>query len=399
MKQNTSSKKTKYSHAFFERGSWYHRIKKLSEDGITTYSKKGGYKTPEEAEVGYEKYDTLYKEQVTKYYAPQLNRDMYFKDYLKYWFEEIYSERIETTTKMVGAYAIYDLIIPNVEVDLKLNQITTLYLDDIIEKCSKVTESGGETSRLFIYMSLKDAFLSNYINFNPAKDTKSYPRPKPKVTVLSKKELKKFLKAAQHTNWYLEILLGLFCGLRKGEILALKLKDFNIDKHTLTISRQLVNNPILEKGTKKVIRNERIERPPKTENSFRTIKVPKVIMCELDKRLKLIESNKAKYKDKYIQKDYISCTETGDSHALSSLNQCIDKICSRNSIPHITVHSLRHMFATILIENGATLVEIKGLLGHSSIHTTFEIYCSVMDEREHILAYMNDIFSVEEELS
>ena len=70
-------------------------------------------------------------------------------------------------------------------------------------------------------------FLSNYINFNPAKDTKSYPRPKPKVTVLSKKELKKFLKAAQHTNWYLEILLGLFCGLRKGEILALKLKDFN----------------------------------------------------------------------------------------------------------------------------------------------------------------------------
>lgn len=57
------------------------------------------------------------------------------------------------------------------------------------------------------------------------------------------------------------------------------------------------------------------------------------------------------------------------------------------------------MFATILIENGATLVEIKGLLGHSSIHTTFEIYCSVMDEREHILAYMNDIFSVEEELS
>ena len=46
----TEKKKTV---AFFEAGSWYHRVKILQEDGTTKYSKKGGFATPEEAEKSY----------------------------------------------------------------------------------------------------------------------------------------------------------------------------------------------------------------------------------------------------------------------------------------------------------------------------------------------------------
>ena len=38
------------------------------------------------------------------------------------------------------------------------------------------------------------------------------------------------------------------------------------------------------------------------------------------------------------------------------------------------------------------LVKISALLGHSSVHTTFEYYCEVMDENESILAFMNNAF-------
>ena len=38
------------------------------------------------------------------------------------------------------------------------------------------------------------------------------------------------------------------------------------------------------------------------------------------------------------------------------------------------------------------LVKISALLGHSSVHTTFEYYCDVMDENENILAFMNNVF-------
>ena len=54
---------------------------------------------------------------------------------------------------------------------------------------------------------------------------------------------------------------------------------------------------------------------------------------------------------------------------------------------------MRHMFATILIEQGVPLVKISALLGHSSVNTTFEYYCDVMDENENIICFMNEKYS------
>lgn len=74
------------------------------------------------------------------------------------------------------------------------------------------------------------------------------------------------------------------------------------------------------------------------------------------------------------------------------MNIALKKSCIRNGLPPITVHGLRHMFVTILIEQGVPLAKISGLLGHSFVNTIFEYYCAVMDEKERIIAFMNDVF-------
>jgi integrase/recombinase XerD len=47
---------------------------------------------------------------------------------------------------------------------------------------------------------------------------------------------------------------------------------------------------------------------------------------------------------------------------------------------HVTPHKLRHTFATQLLAQGADLIEIKDLLGHSSVATT-QIYAAALPER------------------
>ena len=130
-----------------------------------------------------------------------------------------------------------------------------------------------------------------------------------------------------------------------------------------------------------------VEREPKTPNSFRTLRVPGIVMEELKKRRYLVERNKLMLGSQYSDRDYISCQENGKLHSMTALNNALTKLCSRNSLPHITVHGLRHMYATVLIEMEVPLVKISALLGHSSVHTTFEYYCDVMDENEHCLLY------------
>ena len=382
--------------AFYEAGSWYHRLKVLKEDGTTRYTKKGGFATAEEAEKSYRHYEEEYARAYRNYHAAA-SADFELREYLIYWLEEIYTPRIENTTRMLASYVVYDLILPNMNQGIKLRYISAEYLDALLEQVAKVCESAGNKSRELLNIALKDAVVQGYISHNPVPSTKPYKRKKANIVVLNKEELRMFLEKASENNWYLEILLGLFMGLRKGEIAGLKYADFNLSQKTVTIARQITSNPIVPKGQGKIAEYQVIEKPPKTPNSYRTIRVPDVIMEEVIARKKQNDFRKEQMGDAYADRDYISCCENGLPHATASFNTALTKLCRRSGLPHLTVHSLRHMYASILTEQGVPLIKVSALLGHSSINTTFEYYCEVMDETEKIRGFLNNNFAPKEE--
>lgn len=377
--------------AFFEAGSWYHRIKTLNPDGTTKYSKKGGFGTAEEAEESYRQYEEAFTRAYRHYHATA-STDFDLKDYLIYWLEEIYTPRIENTTRMLAAYVLYDLILPNMNQGIKLRYLNAEYLDALLARVARTCESAGNKGRELLNLALKDAVVQGYIYNNPVPVTKPYKRKKATIVVLNKKEMRIFLEKASENNWYLEILLGLFMGLRKGEISGLKYGDFNMKQSTVTIVRQITSNPIVPKGQGKISEYQIVEKPPKTPNSYRTLRVPSIIMEEVIKRKKQNDDRKGQMGENYIDGDYISCCKNGLPHATASFNTALTKLCSRNGLPHLTVHSLRHMYASILTEQGVPLIKVSALLGHASVHTTFEYYCEVMDENEKIRSFLNNNF-------
>lgn len=384
----------KKSVAFFERGSWYHRTKTLKEDGTVKYGKKGGFESEQDAVKAYKLAEKEFKQQQRKLVMTGKNRqEVMLKDYLIYWYGEVFSQRIKNTTKMIGAYVLYDLVFPNMEQDIKLRYVSVEYMDALLEKISHSCASAGNTCRTYLNIAFKDAVIEGYIPRNPIPDTKVYKRKAPKVTIYSKEKLKIFLKAASKDDWYLEYLLGVFCGLRKGEILGLKFSDFDFEQHTVSVKRQLGANPVMEERSSKIASYSVVEKAPKTPNSVRTLRIPQVIETEVLRRQSKIEEEKAVLMEGYEDNDYISCQPNGRPHNLTSINIALTKLCNRNGLPRITVHSLRHMFATILIEQGVPLVKISVLLGHSSVNTTFEYYCDVMDENENIINFLNEKYS------
>lgn len=370
---------------------WGHKIKVLLDNGNIQHDEKTGFDTDADAERSYLLYKTDFEKRYHAYLNNhEINTEIMFDDYLQYWFDETFCKRIEPTTRMAKSYALNKLLLPNIRNDIKLKYVTTEYLDAILEEAAKQSESAGGVAREFLYMALKDAVIEGYILENPAYDTKQYKRKKPSIRILNKRQIKEFLKAASKTNWYLEILLCLFCGLRKGEIAGLKFSDFNLDAHTVQISRQL--GPSYKFGEQHKIENTvLVEKPPKTGNSYRILRVPEVIIKEVKKRQLLVDYNKEKFEAEYEDNGYISCRENGKPRGMTSMNGAVIRLCRKNALPKISVHSLRHMYATILMEQGVKLPKISALLGHESVNTTFEYYCEIMDEKEKITGFMNNI--------
>ena len=379
--------------AFFYNGSWYHRTKILRDDYSIGYSKKGGFKTEQEALDSCKKMEAEF-EAKRKALSVKNSANISLIDYLKYWFYQVEVPNISSSTRMVYEIVLNDLLTPNIG-DVRLSVCTAEYFDEILERVAPYSKSAGNKAREFLFNAMSSAVADGYLKNNPIENTKTYPRDKANINILSKDELKKLMPEMCTTNWLLETMFALFCGLRKGEILGLKFSDIDIAERTVSVQRQVTMEYTFDANGKRVGQRP-TEKEPKTENAYRTLRFPEIMVPEIRKRMALVEKNKKAEGEEYIDNDYVSCQKNGLPSSLSAFNLALERACKRSGVRKATVHSLRHIFATVLMEKGVPLVKISAVLGHSSIHTTFEFYCDVIDEKERIKNYLNDTFSVDE---
>ncbi len=275
-----------------------------------------------------------------------------FLEYLDYWYQSIYSPYVGESRRCVYAWALYNIIYPSVIQDVLLNKITANYINELLDRCKDYCLSAAPVSKGLIRIALHDAEIDRYITYNPIREVKNYTWKKPIITIFSKEQMKKFLAAAYHyDNLYLEILLGLFCGLRNGEVRGLKYEDFDYENQTITISRQRCSSTKIRVVKSKAVYEgrERYFSAPKTPNSYRTLKVPEIIFQELDRRKNINQHILASQPDKKAENsEYVSISTLGNISADITLTEGVKKIAKQASIfEHVTFHSLRHIFICV----------------------------------------------------
>ena len=153
-------------------------------------------------------------------------------------------------------------------------------------------------SRKLLCVILKTAEMEDLLNLNFSFNSiVHFQRVPPKYVAYKKEDLRKLLEIAKrHDNIYLEILLCLFCGLRIGEVRGLNFDHVDFENHTITVMQQAPYESFItiktEHGVEKCL-NEDCIKPPKSGSSYRTIKVPDIVVDELYRRR---EKNKQYFK-------------------------------------------------------------------------------------------------------
>lgn len=189
------------------------------------------------------------------------------------------------------------------------------------------------------------------------------------VPEYSAEQVRKLLLFAKEndSHIYIFLLLALYTGLRKGELLALTWDDVDYDKKLLRVNKSRT-------GSRKAITTQ--ITTPKTESSNRKIPLNDTVLEAL-KAEKKRQDEHAEILGKGYDKSssFIIRTVLGKPYVnLSAINRVVNRLTEKAGLPHCTIHGFRHSVASILDDNGVPIQDISVLLGHESVQTTERIY-------------------------
>jgi integrase len=176
------------------------------------------------------------------------------------------------------------------------------------------------------------------------------------------------LEAIKHTRVYWPVLLAVSTGMRRGEVLALRWRNVDLESATLRVMESL-------EQTKAGLRF----KTPKTDRT-RAITLPAFAVEEL-RRLKRCQAEELLMLGVRQTGDTIVCARAdGEPHQPRSLTHEFTRLIRRmNDIPRIRFHDLRHSHATQLLVSSVHPKVVQERLGHSTISITLDLYSHVTD--------------------
>jgi integrase len=188
------------------------------------------------------------------------------------------------------------------------------------------------------------------------------------MKTLTTDESARLLHAIKHTRTYWPVLIALSTGMRRGEVLALRWKNVDLDGRVLRVIESL-------EQTKTGIRF----KSPKTERT-RAVTLPVFSVDEL-RRLKRKQAEELlKLGVRQTGETLVCARADGEPLQPQSLTHQFTRLIKRiKDMPRVRLHDLRHSHATQLLAAGVHPKVTQERLGHASITTTLDLYSHVTD--------------------
>ena len=206
-----------------------------------------------------------------------------------------------------------------------------------------------------------------YINFNPCVKTEHPTDPQTEAPYLEENEARRFLLLLQNEpiQWRTPISFDLFSGLRRGELVGLKWDDVDLDRQLLQVRQTFNYQPGY--GA--------YEDTTKSHASKRPMKLSRAAVLLLAEYRAWQDGRRELLGDAWENVDNrIFTTNTGRAILPGRMTNYVTDFIKRTDLPHITLHSLRHTYASLLISDSVPITVISHQLGHSKPSTTTNFY-------------------------
>lgn len=182
------------------------------------------------------------------------------------------------------------------------------------------------------------------------------------------------------TQYRLFYLLAVFCGMRRGELIALEWSDLDFENRTVSITKST-----------SVVNGKPLTKAPKTKTSIRTISVPASVLDAAREWRKEYLSYRMSLGSAWEGSNHIFIQWNGrqmwpDSpynafkRIIRNYNKSVTK--EADKLPEIPLHGLRHTSATLLISQNVDVRTVSGRLGHAQTSTTMDIYSHALQKMD-----------------
>lgn len=300
---------------------------------------------------------------------------MLVRDYLTRWLKDYAGPSVSPKTAERYAQIIQDNVNPTLG-QYQLSKLKPLHIQSFYTDCltsGRKDGKGGLSAQtvLHFHRLLRKAFLQavkwQLLARNPV-DAVEPPRPqRTEMNAINEKETALLLEKLTGSPLFTPVLLAVTTGLRRGELLALRWKDIDLEEGRLTVNQSL-------EQTKTGLRF----KMPKTERSRRQVPLPGVALDFLKDHKRQQNEERLRLGPVYQNNDLIFPRPDGSLMAPDSFSTNFAAFMRRSKLKRIRFHDLRHSHATQLLTQGVHPKIVSERLGHSNIGITLDTYSHVL---------------------
>lgn len=289
--------------------------------------------------------------------------------WFRYWLDEVKGDSIKTQSKVQYETRWRTAISPVIG-NMELAEIKPIHCQHLLNLLNGAHRiSYIQYTKTLLSSVLECAAENELIAKNPiSKSVKpTGGKPKAEKEALTVDEQKKFLEHAAKSSKYRFYALALQTGMRCGELSALTWADVDFINRKISVRRSL--SYIKDVGF--------VVGSPKTKSGIREIPLTEAA-------IRILYDQREKRKENKITrieyKDFVFLSPNGKPFSLKNCNAGIKTICKNAKIRDISMHILRHTFATRCIEGGMRPKTLQNILGHSTVEMTMNLYVHATED-------------------